>query len=80
MIFGELLTPTLKEAVIEELERHAPRYRLENLDLFEVGDLFLVSGSCKASLYPVNYTHADSVFPTISPTGTLTLPSTLSKY
>ena len=77
VIFGELLTPTLQAAVIEELEAHAPRHTLENMDLFEVGDLFLLSGSCQASLYPVNYTRADSIFPTISPTGTIVMPSTL---
>ena len=80
MIFGEILTQALEVAVIEELERHAPRHTIDNMDVFEVGDIFLLAGSCDVTLHPVNYTHTDTIFPTISPSGTVTLPSTLCKY
>ena len=78
VIFGELLSDSLKTAVVEELERHAPRHVIERVDMFEVGDLMLVSGSCNVTLLPVNYTHSMSTF---GPTATTNMPSTsLSMY
>ncbi|WAR12587.1 NOTC1-like protein, partial [Mya arenaria] len=76
VIFGELLSDSLKVAVVQELERHAPRHVIERTDMFEVGDLMLISGSCNASLMPVNYTDMS----TYQPTPTTTMPSTSLTY
>ncbi|KAH3813028.1 hypothetical protein DPMN_141476 [Dreissena polymorpha] len=73
VIFGELLTDTLKAAVVEELERHAPHHTIQGTDMFEVGDLMLLSGSCNVALQPVNYTRDMSTF---RPTPTDGTPST----
>lgn len=81
LIFGELLTDTLKAAIIEELERHAPRHVIDRTEMFEVGDLMLIAKSCNVSLHPVNYTLADdSVIPSIRPTATDSISPSLSEF
>jgi hypothetical protein len=80
LIFGELLTDTLKAAIIDELERHAPRHVIDRKEMFEVGDLMLIAKSCNVSLHPVNYTHTDpSIIPSIKPTQTAGVSPSLSK-
>ena len=80
LIFGEAIGDYLEKAVLEELERHAPRHTIENTEMFEVGDLMLLSGKCNISLHPVNYTHTDTTYGTISPTGTIVMPSSQRMY
>lgn len=67
VIFAEPISEHLRKAVIEELERHAPHHVIETLDMFEVGDLMLLTGSCKVTLHPSNYTGPGDEHPTITP-------------
>lgn len=67
VIFAEPITESLRKAVIEELERHAPHHIIERTDMFEVGDLMLLAGSCKVTLHPSNYTGREDEYPTVTP-------------
>ena len=78
-IFAEPISDSLRKAVIEELERHAPHHVFERMDTFEVGDLMLLTGKCKVTLHPSNYTGED-LHPTITPSQPTGTTPSMSKY
>ncbi|KAL3848342.1 hypothetical protein ACJMK2_019210, partial [Sinanodonta woodiana] len=68
LIFGDVLTASLKDSVINQLETNAPSYTIDNRMLLEIGDLFLISGNYNVTLHPVNISGTNTFFPTIAPT------------